>query len=163
MGAPAGIFPEGALIAGGVVSLVLALAAVTGRRWVSGLALVAAALMVAWGYAVLVVPGGAWFILNVALFIVLMLALGTAVGLLLVRPDSLPWCMGAAFAAPLLVSLGYMLVSGDWREVWRTVGSSVPSLLGLCAVSVIAAVVVGGLARWVEREKKGWKDILVRR
>jgi len=154
-GAPAHIFPEGALLAGGVASLFLALAAATGRRWVPALALVAAALAVAWGYAALLTSGGAWFLLNVALFIVLMLALGTAGGLLLVRPKSLPWCMGAAFAAPLLVSLGYMLAGGDWWEVWRVVGSSVPSLLGLCAVSVLVAVVVGGVARWVEREKQG--------
>lgn len=154
-GALSSVFPEGALIAGGVASmLLLATAPLSGRRRAGALVLVVAAtLVVVSGYPLLLVPGGEWADLSVALFIVLMLALGTVVGLLLARPASPPWCMGAAFAAPLLVTLGYRLVGGSRNEVWSMVGSSVISLLGLCAVSTIAAVAVGGLLRWMERGK----------
>ncbi|QSZ67656.1 hypothetical protein RJ40_09115 [Methanofollis aquaemaris] len=154
-GAPSSLFPEGALIAGGVASvLLLAAAPLAGRRRVGALLLVvAAALTVAGGHALILTPGGEWATISVALFIVLMLALGTAAGLILIQPEGLPWCMGAAFAAPLLVALGYRLVGGNWWEIWERVGASLLSLLLLGAVSTLAAATIGGFARWAKSGK----------
>jgi hypothetical protein len=157
-GVMSSIFPEGAFIASGVAAvLLLAAAPLLGRRRVWALLLVvAAALVVAGGHPLLLTPGGEWAELSVALFIVLMIAFGTAVGILLVPPGELPWCMGVVFAAPLLVTLVYRLVGGNRWEIWDHVGASVPSLLLLGAVSVVAAAAVGGLVKWARgRSAKG--------
>lgn len=143
------VFPEGAFIAGGVAAvLLLAAAPLLGRRRIWALLLVvAAALVVAGGHPLLLTPGGEWATLSVALFIVLMIAFGTAVGILLVPPGEFPWCMGVVFAAPLLVTLVYRLVGGTRTEIWEQVGASVPSLLLLGVASVVAAAAVGGVVR----------------
>ncbi|MBP2146208.1 hypothetical protein J2129_001662 [Methanofollis sp. W23] len=157
-GALSSVFPEGAFIAGGVAAvLLLAAAPLVGRRrrvWAL-LLVVSAALAVAGGHPLLLTPGGEWAILSIALFIVLMIGFGTAAGVLLVPPGEFPWCMGAVFAAPLLVTLVYRLVGGTRTEIWEQVGASVPSLLLLGAVSVVAAAAVGGVVRWARSRYRG--------